>query len=241
MSKPNKPTDLLEALGVSSQPGGLYEVALTHRSFAFEQPDPAIHNERLELLGDAVLGLVVTDLIFHAYPDLSEGELAPLRASVVNTTALAEVARSIGLGRLIRLGRGEEVSGGRDKDSLLANTLEALIGAAYIEQGTEAVMTALAPAFAEKIEATVARGARFDAKGALQERVVRTGRERPSYQTLSSGPDHDKQFVAQVFIAGRLEGAGTGRSKKEAEQNAAREALARLDGTPEATEEAIDA
>ena len=226
---------------MTDEPGGLYEVALTHRSYAFEQPAPGVHNERLELLGDAVLGLVVTDLIFRSYPDLSEGQLATLRASVVNTAALADVARSMELGELIRLGRGEDASGGRDKDSLLADTLEALIGAAYIERGTEGVMAALAPVFADKIQSTVAQGTSFDAKGALQERVVRTGRDRPSYQTSSSGPDHSKQFVAEVFVAGRLVGAGTGRSKKEAEQNAARQALARLDARPASAEEAVDA
>ena len=155
--------------------------------------------------------------------------MAPLRASVVNMHSLAEIARDLGIGRHIRLGKGEEMGGGRDKDSLLADALEALIGAVYLEQGIEAARTALVPIFRPRLARAVAAGNRFDPKAALQERVVRAGHALPSYRVIGSGPDHDKRFEAEVFVAGELLGSGRGRSKKEAEQSAAREALARLD------------
>ena len=205
--------------------GPLYELALTHRSYAFEQTDPIPHNERLEFLGDAILGSVVTDLIFTRYPELAEGEMARLRAAVVNTHALAEQARAIRLGEHIRLGRGEEGSGGREKDSLLANTFEAVVGAVYLDRGVEAVTNALVPLFERKIADEVETGQRYDAKTALQEVAVRDTGELPTYRIASSGPDHDKRFSAHVFVNGDLCGVGSGRSKKEAEQNAAREAL----------------
>jgi ribonuclease-3 len=201
------------------------------------------HNERLEFLGDAVLGLVVTDLIFHMKPDLAEGDLARLRASLVNTHALADVARSLELGPHIRLGRGEEATGGGDKSSLLADTLEAVIGAVYIERGLESVRAALTAIFKPRIEQVTATGERFDAKNALQEIVVRWTGAAPRYSIASSGPDHNKRFVAEVLIGDVMFGAGTGRSKKEAEHNAARAALARIeeDGWPEQGEGRSDA
>lgn len=234
-SRPSRPVanhaSGLEVLGVPSSGGAIYDLALTHRSFAFEQATPIAHNERLEFLGDAVLGVVVTGLIFDTYPDLSEGEMARLRASVVNTGALANVARRIGLGDYIRLGKGEEASGGRDKDSLLADTLEAVVGAVYLDRGIGMVEHTLVPLFAGQLDARVAGGARYDAKTALQEVAVRDHGSFPSYQVESSGPDHDKRFEARVFVKEKLRGRGRGRSKKEAEQNAAREALAHLDGS----------
>jgi ribonuclease III len=203
-------------------------MALTHRSYAFEQAEEIQHNERLEFLGDAVLGLVVTDLIFHMKPDLAEGDLARLRASLVNTHALADVARALELGPHIRLGRGEQASGGGDKSSLLADTLEAVIGAVYIERGIEAVREALVPIFNARIEHATATSERYDAKNALQEEVVRLTGAAPIYSITSSGPDHNKRFVAEVAVGDRPFGAGTGRSKKEAEHNAARAALSRI-------------
>jgi ribonuclease-3 len=171
------------------------------------------------------LGSVVTDFIFTRYPELAEGELARLRAAVVNTHALAAQARAVGLGEHIRLGRGEEGSGGREKDSLLANTFEAVVGAVYLDRGIEAVTNALVPLFERKIADEVEAGQRYDAKTALQEVAVRDTGELPTYRISSSGPDHDKRFSAHVFVDGDLCGVGSGRSKKEAEQNAAREAL----------------
>jgi ribonuclease III len=221
----------LELLGVPPNGGAIYDLALTHRSFAYEQATPIAHNERLEFLGDAVLGVVVTRLIFDTYPDLSEGEMARLRASVVNTGALADVARRISLGNHIRLGKGEEASGGRNKDSLLADTLEAVVGAVFLDRGIKSVEGALIPLFAGQLDARVTGGARYDAKTALQEIAVREFGSFPAYRVESSGPDHDKRFEAWVYIKEQLRGRGRGRSKKEAEQNAAREALAHLDGT----------
>ncbi|MFN2488363.1 MAG: ribonuclease III [Actinomycetota bacterium] len=231
MSRRSSPTDFLAALGVPAEPGSLSELALTHRSFAFESGGGE-HNERLEFLGDAILGAIVTDLIYRDHPKLAEGEMARLRASVVNTGALAQMARSIGLGAHIRLGKGEESSGGRGKASLLADTFEALIGAAYLERGMDAVAEILVPLFGETLEGVIAAGGGHDPKTALQELVVRSRSARPSYKIASSGPDHDKRFVAHVLIDGELHGSGSGRSKKEAEQQAARAALVRLEGAP---------
>ena len=215
----------LEALGVPAERSPLYELALTHRSFAFETHDQPEHNERLEFLGDAVLGVVVTDLIYKTFPHLPEGDLARMRASVVNTSALADLARSIGLGEHIRLGKGEEATGGRDKDSLLADTFEAVVGAVYLEQGIARVSEILTPIFSAAIDAATSSGEVYDAKTALQEVAVRSVGEIPTYRVASSGPDHDKRFVAHVFVADEPYGTGTGRSKKEAEQHAARAAL----------------
>jgi ribonuclease-3 len=216
---------------VPKERGPIYELALTHRSYAFEQPEPIPHNERLEFLGDAVLGVIVTDLIYVEYPELSEGEMARLRASVVNTSALADLGRTIGLGEHIRLGKGEESSGGRDKSSLLADSFEAVVGATYLDRGIEAVKEALIPLFADGIARSVA-GPRYDVKTALQELVVRRG-GFPSYRVASSGPDHDKRFTAHVYVDDELYGVGSGRSKKEAEQAAALEALERIEAEGE--------
>jgi ribonuclease-3 len=219
----------LETLGVPPQGGAIYELALTHRSYAYEQPEPIDHNERLEFLGDAILGAAVTSLIFNRYPDLAEGEMARLRASVVNTHALADLARTVDLGRHILLGKGEEGSGGRDKSSVLADTLEALIGAVYLDRGMEVVTSILEQLFEARIRERIESGGRYDAKTALQEVVVRDHGGFPAYRVASSGPDHDKHFTAHVYVESELFGIGEGRSKKEAEQNAAREALERLE------------
>ncbi len=173
----------------------------------------------------------MTGLIFDEYPDLAEGEMAPLRASVVNMHSLADVARELDLGRHMRLGKGEEMGGGRDKDSLLADGLEALIGAVYLDRGLDAARAALVPIFRERLERAVAAGHRFDPKAALQERAVRDGHALPAYRVTGSGPDHAKRFEADVFVGGELLGSGRGRSKKEAEQDAAREALMTLEAS----------
>jgi ribonuclease III len=225
-SKPSSSSPL-EALGVTSPSGALYEVALTHRSFAFEN-ELEEHNERLEFLGDAVLQVVVTDLIFNRYPDLAEGEMARLRASVVNTNALAGIAAELGIGEIMRLGKGEESSGGRLKLSLLANAFEAVIGALYLDLGIEHAARYLTPLFEERLESSIRARSRYDAKTALQEVAVRTAGSLPSYRVAASGPDHDKQFVAHVYIEDEQFGSGSGKSKKEAEHKAATEALMKL-------------
>ncbi|MDQ3767814.1 MAG: ribonuclease III [Actinomycetota bacterium] len=228
----------LEVLGIPPGGGPLYELALTHRSHAFEHPvpgpAPAIHNERLEFLGDSILGAVVTTLLYQDYPELPEGDMARLRASVVNTLALAEMARDLGIGDHLRLGRGEEATGGRGKPSLLANTFEAIVGALYLDRGMEHVTSVLRPMFAVRLSDGVAGGERYDAKNALQEVAVRDFGRVPTYRVTASGPDHSKSFAAEVVVVGEsLVGAGRGRSKKEAEQKAARAALKRLTATVE--------
>ena len=235
-------TSGLARLGVPDESGALYELALTHRSHAFESGIASEHNERLEFLGDAILDAVVTTLIYETYPDLAEGEMARLRASVVNTEALAELGRELALGDHIRLGKGEESSGGRDKASLLANVFEAVVGAVYLDRGLQVVTEALVPLFIPKLAASEA-GDRYDSKTALQEISVRETNEPPTYRVASSGPDHDKRFSAHVYLGSALYGTGTGRSKKEAEQQAAREALQRIaaDEPLEKTEGAQDA
>ena len=208
--------------------GGTFDVALTHRSFAFEQPEPVEHNERLEFLGDAILGAIVTDLIYRRHSELAEGEMARLRASVVNTHALADLARHYGVGEHIRLGKGEDVSGGREKPSLLADTFEAIIGAVYLELGLVELRAKLDPIFEERIADALSAEHRYDSKTALQEAVVRETSELPIYRVSSSGPDHDRRYTAYVYVADELYGTGSGRSKKEAEQMAAREALSHI-------------
>lgn len=212
------------ALGVPPEGGAVYDTALTHSSFASEN-DSAAHNERLEWLGDAILDAVVADHIFSTYPELTEGEMQRLRASVVNTSALAEVAREVGLGDRIRLGKGEEASGGRDKDNLLADCFEAVLAAVYIDRGIDAVRSRFLPLFADKIRRGLVEGGPMDAKSALQERVMKETGTLPSYAVVAMGPDHAKRFSATVRIRGLVAGEGTGRSKKAAELDAAGKAL----------------
>lgn len=227
MSRPSS-RGALGALGVPPQPGSIYEQALTHRSYAFEQSEALPHNERLEFLGDAVLDLIATDLIFAVYPALQEGDMARLRAAVVNTQALAGMARAMELGEHIRLGKGELANGGRDKANLLADTLEAVIGATYVDRGLDYLSSVLVPVLTDLVTEAVASGRAHDPKTVLQETAVRDHGDRPHYRVASSGPDHDKRFIAHVYVSDELYGVGSGHSKKEAEQSAAREALERL-------------
>ncbi|MGH2705271.1 MAG: ribonuclease III [Actinomycetota bacterium] len=218
---------LESALGLRFDDRDLLRASLTHRSYAFERGGVP-HNERLEFLGDAVLGLVVTDMIFTSYPELPEGEMAKLRASTVNMAVLADIARELGLGDFLLLGRGEELSGGRSKSSILADALEALLGAVYVDRGIDEARRIVRTLFREHIRDHVERGVVRDFKTSLQERAARRIGAIPEYRITSSGPDHAKRFHAEVFLEGRLVGAGEGRSKKEAEQAAAKEALAEL-------------
>jgi ribonuclease III len=194
--------------------------ALTHRSFAYENGGLPT-NERLEFLGDSVLGLVVTDALYHRHPDLPEGQLAKLRAAVVNMRALADVARELGLGACVRLGRGEEATGGRDKSSILADTLEAVIGAAYLSQGIDVARALVHRLVDPLLESSATLGAGLDWKTSLQELTATIGLGVPDYAIEEEGPDHAKQFSAAAMVAGRAYGRGRGRSKKEAEQKAA--------------------
>jgi ribonuclease-3 len=205
----------------------LLERALTHRSYAYEQGGLPT-NERLEFLGDSVLGLVVTEHLFVSYLDLSEGQLAKLRAAVVNSRALADVARGLDLGAAIRLGRGEESTGGRDKSSILADTMEAVIGAVFLQHGIDVARKFVHYLFDPLMADVVTRGAGLDWKTSLQELASMAGLGVPRYEISESGPDHAKSFQAMVVIDSSKFGPGAGRNKKEAEQNAAATAFAAL-------------
>ncbi len=221
------PYALLAAVLGADVPDELLELALTHRSYAYEHGGLPT-NERLEFLGDAVLGLVVTDALYAAHPGLAEGQLAKLRASVVNTRALAGVARGLDLGRWLRLGRGEETTGGRDKNSILADTTEALLGAVYLAHGLEGARTLVHALFDPLMRAAAEDGAAVDWKTALQESTAAAGLGAPEYRIRESGPDHAKEFEASAVVGGRELGTGRGGSKKEAEQIAAQAAARAL-------------
>jgi len=221
------PAFLEAALGVTVDKA-LLGRSLTHRSYAYENGGLPT-NERLEFLGDSVLGLVITDALYHEHPDLPEGQLAKLRASVVNMRALADVARGLGpggLGAHLLLGRGEEVTGGRDKASILADTLEAVFGAIYLDQGLDAVGPVIHRLFAKVLDDAAHRGAGLDWKTSLQELTATEALGVPQYQVTEVGPDHQKTFTATAVVAGEKLGTGVGRSKKEAEQRAAETAWA---------------
>lgn len=225
MPEPLEPADqsgLAKALGVELD-AELLRRALTHRSYAYEHGGLP-HNERLEFLGDAVLGIVITDTLYRAHPDLSEGRLAKLRASVVNMRALATIARGIGadgLGAFILLGRGEEGTGGRNKASILADTLEAIFGTVYLELGLETASRVIHDLFDDLLDDVATIGAGLDWKTSLQELTAERGLGVPEYVMSAAGPDHDKTFTAQALVAGELFPPSTGSSKKEAEQLAA--------------------
>ena len=202
----------------------LLHLALIHRSFAYEQGGIA-HNERLEFLGDSVLGLIVTEELYLRYPDLDESRLSPLRSGIVNMRALADIARTLDLGKYIRLGKGEEVTGGRDKNSLLADALEALLGAIYLELGFASTTEVVRSLINETLESAMAKGAGLDGKTALQELVSSLGKGTLEYQVTETGPDHDKSFTALAMVSGEAIAEGSGKSKREAEQSAARSAF----------------
>jgi ribonuclease-3 len=220
------PAELLRVLGVLIVPESL-ERALTHRSFAYENGNLPT-NERLEFLGDSVLGLVVTDTLYRGYPNLPEGQLAKLRAAVVQMGALAEVARRLNLGAFIRLGRGEEVTGGRNKPSILADTLEAVIGAVYIDCGLNEATRLVHRLFDPVIERAARLGAGLDWKTSLQELTAVEMLGVPDYQVDESGPDHQKSFRAWVRVGGEILGSGEGKTKKAAEQQAAEAAWKKI-------------
>lgn len=199
---------------------GLLDRALTHRSYAYENGGLPT-NERLEFLGDSVLGLIVTDTLYRQHPDLPEGNLAKLRAAVVNSRALAGVARGLHLGGYVRLGKGEEGTGGRDKSSILADTLEAVIGAVYLDCGMAAAEGLVHRLFDPVIARSSRLGAGLDWKTSLQELTAAEDLGAPEYVVAESGPDHQKSFTAIAKVAGQAYGEGEGRTKKEAEQQAA--------------------
>ena len=219
--------ELRASLGDPVLDPGLLDRALTHRSFAYENGGLPT-NERLEFLGDSVLGVVVTETLYTEHPDLSEGRLAKLRAAVVNARALAEVGRGIGLGKHIKLGRGEETTGGRDKASILSDTVEAVIGAVHLSGGIEVSTVLVHRLFDPLIEAASALGAALDWKTSLQELSAEHSLGVPEYVIDDEGPDHAKTFTARVRVGTQLYGNGIGHSKKEAEQAAAETAYGEI-------------
>jgi ribonuclease-3 len=194
--------------------------ALMHRSYAYENGGLP-NNERLEFLGDSVLGLVVTDSLYAVHPDLAEGHLAKLRAAVVNMHALAEVARTLSLGDYIFLGHGEESTGGRDKASILADTMEAVIGAVYLSAGLAAATIFVHHLLDPLMKSTAGLGAGLDWKTSLQELTASGSLGVPEYRVTEEGPDHEKTFHAESVVGSEVLGSGSGHSKKEAEQKAA--------------------
>jgi ribonuclease-3 len=225
---------LFERLGIALD-DSLIELALTHRSFAYESGGIPT-NERLEFLGDSILGIVITDELYHRYPDDTEGQLAKLRSAIVSARALAGVARELQVGEYLRLGKGEETTGGRDKSSILADTLEAIFGAMYLDHGIDESRRVILALFDDLIVAAAKLGAGLDWKTSLQELTAEYNLGVPSYAITESGPDHAKAFEAQVVLGEKLYGHGTGSNKKEAEQMAAASAYSELQTEHEISE-----
>lgn len=203
--------------------------ALTHKSYLAERPDGLITNERLEFLGDAVLGLIVTEDLYNKFPDMSEGDLAKLRANIVNSQTLAEIAKRIKIGPEIIMGKGTEQAGGRRTLSILENTLEAIIGAIYLDGGIKKAESFIFNNFSKVIKRRAKLKDYADSKTALQEKAIEIKGLRPIYRIIAEkGPYHDRTFVSQVKIGPKIYGKGEGKSKKKAEQNAALEAINKL-------------
>ncbi len=223
MPDPSDINALQSILGYTFTNPDLLQLALTHRSVQLEEDED--QNEKLEFLGDAVLGLVMSDLLFRKFPRYREGDLSKMRASLVNAEVLAAKAHTLSLGDWLRMGRGEERSGGREKSSILAAAYEAILGAIYLDGGFLSATQLIAEHFAEDLQETE-RIATFDDKTRLQEITQKIFKETPFYQVIEvNGPDHEKRFVSQVSIAGRIYGSGEGRSKKRAHQAAASQTL----------------
>ena len=232
--------NLIDALGIDL-PEDLLTMALTHRSYAYENGGLPT-NERLELLGDAVLGLVIVEELYRRHPDNSEGDLAKLRNSIVNSQALAGVARDLtgdGLGDYLLLGRGEVNTGGPEKSSILADTVESLIGAVYLQHGLEGARGVILRLFDDLLDTAPTLGAALEWKSSLQELTASRGLGVPRYEISSEGPDHDRRFTAVVYVNGEPYGSGMGRSKKSAETLAAAQAWTALDSVAEGAQARI--
>lgn len=227
---------LQEHFGYRFKDMDLLRTALTHRSYSHEMSRPnreVRHNERLEFLGDAVLGLVVAEWLMNAFEDVDEGDLSRARASLVSEGSLAEVARTLGLGDAMRIGRGEEQTGGRSKSSILSDALEATLAAVYLDGGMQSVVEVLHRVLKPSLDRLMAGGGPVDSKSRLQELVQGGMRILPQYRVVgSSGPAHDMEFEVEVAIAGHVVLTGRGRSKKQAEQDAAAKVLKLLDESP---------
>jgi len=220
--------DLLDELGITIDPR-LFELALVHRSYSYEH-GAIPHNERLEFLGDAVLGVVITEHLYLRFPNYPEGRLAKLRAAVVNAHTLADVSRRLELGPLLRLGKGELATGGADKSSILADAFESTLGALYLSAGRDAADLYVHTLFDALVESADGLGAGLDWKTSLQELCAVLAAGAPRYAVTESGPDHDKRFEAVAMIGDLSFPSAPGRSKKQAEQGAAQAAFEALSG-----------
>lgn len=221
---------LAKVLGLAEHAHDLLLQAVTHTSYAHEEGGQEGDNERLEFVGDAVIQMVVTEHLFEAFPANPEGELARMRASVVNAESLAQAARRLGLGAYLRLGKGEERSGGRDRASLLSDAFEAVAAAVYLSSGWEAARAFVLKALEVELGRLSEPQTPIDPKSALQERLQAASKEAPTYRLISeSGPDHRKRFISEVLHRGKVLGRGIGTSKKASELAAAEAALRRLD------------
>lgn len=236
-SKQNFPEDeiqliekLEDRLGYIFKDVHLLKRSLSHKSYVNERRlDPLDHNERLEFLGDAVLELGISDLLMRYFPESREGEMSKVRASIVNETALSEVARQLGLGEFLFLGKGEDLCDGRQKNSLLADAVEAILGAIYQESGFERTFEIVRTIFLPLVQKATQEDINRDYKTRLQEEVQTALKLAPQYRLVSeSGPDHDKTFEIHLYISGKKVGTGSGKSKKQAEQNAAMDSLEKL-------------
>ncbi len=219
---------LAARLGHRFTSSALLDQALAHRSWCTEHGGAA-SNERLEFLGDAVLGLVVAEHAYRTHPELSDGMMSKVRAAVVNARVLAEVATGLGIPDHLRLGKGEDASGGRTKASILADTMEAVIGAVYLDGGMDTARGLVLALLGDRIAVAVGEPGESDHKSRLQEETVRLGRGVPLYEVVGSGPDHARRYLATVYVAGQRLGTGEGRSKKDAEQVAAHMACGSLE------------
>jgi ribonuclease III len=225
---------LMQRLGVTFNDPRLLQSALVHRSFLHEHPERTLDltsNERLEFLGDAILNFVAARRVFDRFPDRGEGELTGLRSALVKTTTLASFARDLRLGDYVRLSKGEDISGARQRDTMLADTFEALLAAIFLDSGLETVQRFVGPLLDQQIDAITAHGLVMDYKSRLQERVQAERGITPRYQTVSvSGPDHRREFTVEALAGGERLGRGQGPSKQAAAQAAAQAALAHLGG-----------
>lgn len=221
-------SDIQQRIGYTFTTVELLERSLTHKSYANENRVP-YHNERMEFLGDSVLNLIISEYLMKTSPDSTEGDLSRLRAAVVSEPALASIARELGLGTFLLLGKGEDQTGGRNKDSLLADCLEALIASLYLDGGKDAAEAFVLRSFEDLLKRTCASGGTVDYKTELQELCQERLKQLPEYRIVSeTGPDHQKQFEVELSVRNEVYGRGKGRNKKEAEQRAAKEALEKL-------------
>jgi ribonuclease-3 len=224
--------DLQKDIGISFKNSELLQRAFVHRSHLNEAKESCLSNERLEFLGDSVLSFLTSEFLYTKYPDFEEGTLTNIRSSLVKTGSLAEVAQRLHLGELLLLSHGEEASGGRHNQSLLADAFEALLGAMYLDQGAERVREFLSRCLFPATEAIVRTKAYLDYKSLLQEIIQQESRISPTYQVVKSeGPDHAKTFWVQAHVNSEILGTGSGKSKQEAEQAAAKNALEKMGKT----------